>query len=780
MPSDDGRDRGAEAALAAIVLSSEDAVIAKTVDGIVTSWNDGAVRTYGYTAAEMVGRSFEAVIPPEQLAEERERHARVAQGTAESGYRSVRLRKDGRHIDLVMSMSPIRERSGRVVGLASISRPVSERERSEERFASLLEAAPDAVICVDKTGRIVTANAQAGTAFGYTRDELVGHDIELLVPAGVRHQHRGWRAGYVAAPAGRPMGSGLSLSGVRRDGSTFPVEVSLAPVEDASEPLVIAAVRDVTLQRRTEAALRESEIRLRQLAESVETVFTLRQIDPPAYLYVSPGILAQTGWSAEEVRAEPSLLREVLYPEDRAEVERRLYLDRDPVGHPGDTDDLGGTVSSEHRIVRRDGEVRWVRTVSSPVPNPHGPAERVVTTTEDITERILAARALAEAESEARAANQAKNEFLSRMSHELRTPLNAVLGFGQLLDRSLAGTPDGESVRHVLDAGRHLLNLINDVLDIARIEARELSLSPEPVEVAESVEETVRLMGPFAEAASVSLEVAPGPDVLVVADRQRLRQVLLNLVSNGVKYNRPGGTVRLSWSGNGDRHALVVEDDGPGIPAALLDRLFVPFDRLGAESSEVEGTGVGLTVTRALVEQMQGTITCTSTVGQGTRFAVELRATEPGAATPVHVVRPPAQRVGAPDQVTTVLYIEDNQPNVRVMESVVRLRPGVRLEHAGLGRLGVALARSRHPDLVLLDLHLPDSSGAEVLAELKAEPTTSRIPVVVLSADAGPRARSRLLEAGAERYLTKPIDVDEVLALLDEVAADVRHAGVGR
>jgi PAS domain S-box-containing protein len=750
-----------EAALAAIVLSSQDAVIAKTVDGIVTAWNDGATLVYGYNAADMLGQSIELTIPSDHLDEERARHARVANGVAESGYRCTRRRADGARIAVVMSMSPVRNGGGQVVGVASISRPVSDKESSDARFASLLEAAPDAMVCVDAGGRIAMVNAQVSVLFGYSRSELIGAPMEILIPAELGDLHRHHRDDFFRHPAPRAMGAGLSLQARRRDGSTFPVEVSLAADTEGGDTLAIAAVRDVTAQRATEAALRESETQLRQLAENVDTVFALRQIDPRAYLYVSPGFRRLTGWGPEDLSSDLSLPLSMVHPDDRERVESSFFEPSDP----------WESARSEHRIIRADGEVRWVRTSARPVPNPHGPPERIVTTTEDITERVQAAHALKEAETTARAANDAKNEFLSRMSHELRTPLNAVLGFGQLLELHLVDSEQLGFARHVVQAGRHLLDLINEVLDIARIEAGEMTVSHEPVAVADIVAETALLMQPLADTGGVALTVAPGPlGLYVLADRQRLRQILLNLISNAIKYNRAGGSVWLSWNIQDGRPSLTVRDDGPGISRDLHERLFTPFDRLGAEASAVEGTGVGLTVTRGLTELMNGELLFESDSGQGSLFTVRLPRSEEPLVTAPQRQELQSLRVEQAHGSSTVLYIEDNEPNVRVMESVLALRPEWRLVHARLASVGIERARDQRPDLILLDVHLPDGSGLDVLSALKNDKATAGIRVVVLSADASVQQVTRMLEAGAAQYLTKPLDLPELLAALDSVA----------
>jgi PAS domain S-box-containing protein len=738
-------------------------VISKTTEGLVTSWNAAAERLYGYAAEEMIGRNVDITFPPEALDDERERHERVAQGEPESGFRCRRIHRDGHSVDVVMSMTPVQDTAGNVITIASVSRPVTAAERAQERYASLLEAAPDATVCVDNSGRIVTVNAQATQLFGYSRAELLGAEMEMLLPEGVHESHRAHRAEFAAEPQVRSMGQGLSLSARRRDGSVFPVEVSLAPDNSGSELVVIAAVRDVTAQRAVEARVQENESRLRQITESVDTVFALVELEPFRYLYVSSGIAALLGREPTDPDDSQRLMSAVIDPDDR---ETWLAFRADIAG--------GAACHIEYRIQRPDGQRRWLRSTATPVHNPDGPPRRTVVTVEDVTARVEASEALRTAEAEARTANEAKNHFLSRMSHELRTPLNAVLGFGQLLERRLANTDNADAVRHIVKGGRHLLDLINDVLDIARIESGDMSLSTESVALAEVVAETLDLMNPLAVDAGVTLHPDGGAAAVhVLADRQRLRQILLNLLSNAIKYNHTGGDVWVGWQEADGRVALTVRDNGQGIPLEAQDRVFTPFDRLGAEGSTVEGTGIGLALTRALAEMMGGTITVDSAPGKGSTFTVTL--TEAPAAPAAGVVDlEPADRDDAADEAqATLLYIEDNAPNVLVVEELLKFRPEWKLVHAASGSLGVDLAVSHRPDLILLDLHLPDLSGSDVLRELKRRPGLADIDVIILTADAHAGLSRQLKLAGAAGYLTKPFDIDDVLTHLD-VAFEAR------
>lgn len=378
------------------------------------------------------------------------------------------------------------------------------------------------------------------------------------------------------------------------------------------------------------------------------------------------------------------------------------------------------------------------------------------------------------AQREAERATAAQSDFLSRMSHELRTPLNAVLGFAQLLELDPMSQAQQDAVHHIMLGGRHLLEMIDDILDLSRIEIDHLDLSCEPVLAGDLVADTVGLMRPAAAAADIEIsyqESAPELRRFVLADRRRLRQVLLNLLSNATKYNRPGGRIDIGCSLiDPDHLAFRVADTGPGIGPDDLARLFVPFERLGQQGSEIEGVGIGLALSQRLVSLMGGRLEVESELGSGTTFAVIMPLTDAPADQLSDGKADDPALAASPVPSSVLLYIEDNLPNVDLVRHILDRCPGWTLVHAGRGAQGLELASTSNPALILLDLHLPDMDGIDILHALRADSETAEIPLIVVSADANPTQVRRLRSAGARHYLTKPLDVGEILGLLD------RHA----
>jgi PAS domain S-box-containing protein len=461
----------------------------------------------------------------------------------------------------------------------------------------------------------------------------------------------------------------------------------------------------------------------------------------------------------------------------------------------------GRAESYEITLLRADGTALHCWNNATPVFDAQGRKTGAVGMFSDIGRLKEGEAALIAAKEEAERANRAKSDFLSRMSHELRTPLNAVLGFAQLLDS------DGEDplsprqsarVQELLRGGRHLLALINEVLDLSRIEAGALQLQLAPVALGGLIGECLRMVHPMAEERGITLHVAPPqgaaaePIGAVWADPTRLRQVLLNLLSNAVKYNRAGGEVHLSWRPTAARYDAVrieVRDSGAGLSAAQQARLFQAFERLEAAGSEIEGAGIGLALSKWLVNLMCGEIGVDSAPGQGSTFWVQL-ARAPGLADapvlatahdagPPPAAKPPAAAGRAPRPTQTVLYIEDNPVNQLLMEGMLARRPGTRLLTAANGPEGLAMAARSPPDLVLLDIQLPGMDGYEVLKRLRQLEATRGVPAIAVSANAMPADLAHARRAGFDDYVTKPLDLHLLLAALDKALAPVGAPGTG-
>jgi PAS domain S-box-containing protein len=519
------------------------------------------------------------------------------------------------------------------------------------------------------------------------------------------------------------------------------------------EELIYSTGRDITESMHAQQELRASETFLDSVLENLPNMVFVKDAEDLRYLRLNRAGEEFLGSREELIGTHGD---EMLSEQERDVVvqnDREVLASGAVVDFPDERIDTpnGPRIVHTRKVAIRDeqGEPRYLLGIS-----------------EDITDQRAAERAAQAARAEAERANEAKNEFLSRMSHELRTPLNAVIGFGQLLQLDAMDSGQSEGVEQILKAGRHLLELINEVLDISRIESGTMSLSLEPVHLRNVLDEALSLIRPLADELQVHLTPCPAEraDLYVRADQQRLKQVLINLFSNAVKYNRHGGEVCVLCNELAeDRIEIAVADTGRGMSTDQLDRLFAPFDRLGAEGTGVEGTGLGLSLSRGLVKAMGGVITAESEPEAGTTMRVQLDAAmEPQGATIAHTTAS-ALANEPPRGGSTILYIEDNLANLTLVERLLARLPDVRLIPAMQGNLAVDLARQHHPDLILLDLHLPDVDGREVLDQLKRDPATTAIPVVVLSADANPARFARLRAAGAAGYLSKPIDAESLL-----------------
>lgn len=642
---------------------------------------------------------------------------------------------------------------------------INDLLESEAKYREVIEQAADGIFMSDLQGNLLEVNPAAAQILGYSREELLQANVIdfMIVPDAVASLQRlsKW-----------PTGSTLRTEQVlrRKDGSTVFVEANAKVVRPG---LLQATIRDMSERRRSEEQLRAREADLRAIVAALREGVVVRD---------ASGAITHCNQSAEQILG---LTADQMM--DRAAVDplwRAVHEDGSPF--PGDTHPAMNSLRSGQPyqdvimgVHKPDGSLTWISIDTQPLFHP-GATEPygVVTSFSDITARKKADEEL-HARQAAEAASRAKSQFLSSMSHELRTPLNAIIGFAQLLEMDDLLAEQHASVEYILTAGRHLLGVIGDVLDISLVESGRLHLSPEPVRLTDMMPELLHMLRPTAERRGIEIAVAlqDGEALPVLADNQRLRQVLLNLLSNAVKYNRDGGIVTVAATLNREtgRLRICVRDTGRGIAPEDLDRLFTSFERIGAEQSNIEGSGLGLALVKSLAEAMNGAVGVDSVPGQGSTFWVELPlAVEvlPQMAL-AHSSRDALRR---PEDVRsarsiTILYMEDNPTNIQLMKQIIKMRPELRLVVStdGLDALAV---RGLRPDVILLDLHLPGLQGDQVLRELQADPATRDIPTFIISADASRHQIERLLDSGARAYLTKPLNVRHFLELLDDLIED--------
>jgi PAS domain S-box-containing protein len=634
-----------------------------------------------------------------------------------------------------------------------------DRQFEAGRVAAILESITDAFYHLDENWCFTYINTQAERLLQRSKQELLGRDIWEVYPHIV--------GSIFEKQFARAKESGIPIS---FEGLHTSIHMWLGVHVYPNEGGISVYLQDISPRKQVEERLRLLESVVVHANDTV-IITEAKPVDEPGprILYVNEAFTRMTGYTSEEaVGRSPRFLQG---PETQREQLDRMREAITNYRH----------LTVEIKNYRKDGTIIWVEMSIVPIVDEGGQHSHWISIQRDITQRKLNQQILHDAKTEAERANQAKSEFLSRMSHELRTPLNAILGFGQLLDMAGPEGDDKESVDQIMRGGRHLLTLINEVLDIASIEAGQLSMSLEPVVAWEVYHESLALVRALASQNGVTFNIQEAScPTLVIADQQRLKQILLNMLSNAIKYNRAGGTVTLACDVIGEnRLRLTVRDEGAGIPEEKRHRLFTPFDRLGMERTtvdgrEIEGTGIGLALSRRLAEAMNGSLDFESQVGRGSTFWVELPLAD-ALATPESEEQ---EFANVPLQIETrsaqkrVLYIEDNLSNLRLIEHLLQRRH-VELFSTQQGQLGLDLARSSQPALILLDLNLPDIDGHEVLRKLREDPTTRDIPVVMLSADATPGQIQRLLQAGVQSYLTKPLDVREFYRTVDRLLGSV-------
>lgn len=676
-------------------------------------------------------------------------------------------------------------------------RDITDKKQKEiliRKLSQAVEQSPVLVVITDLNGNIEYVNQAFSYTTGYSFEEAFGKNPRIL--------KSGTTDPAVYEDLWETIISGKQWEGEwinkKKNGELYWESVSIAPIQNELGEMTnyIAVKQDITQRKQAEDEILELnsslekkiEERTAQLAEinlslkkeieerkTISEALQLKTEELESFFNVALDLLCIADIQGNFIRVNKAWENILGY--SVPDLEQRQFLE---FVHP---DDIEATLKSmtelseQHPILNfvnryktKDGSYRFIEWRSSPS------GKLIYAAARDITERIRWEEETQKARLDAEQANMAKSEFLSRMSHELRTPMNAILGFAQLLDMSELNPSQKRGVDHILHGGKHLLGLINEVLDISRIESGKMSLSTEPVKIKEILGEMIDIIQPLSNEKKVSVEVIMSDDTQysVFADRQRLKQVLINLLSNAIKYNKQNGKVILqtskkSGSDNLEKIRINISDTGLGIRKEDMSKLFSPFERIGAEFSTTEGSGLGLTVVKKLMEAMNGEVGVESIYGEGSTFWIELPVTESQLEKAIKSGTLDSINSNKADKAGSILYIEDNFSNVELIEQILTTqRPDIKLIVEMYGSKAIQQATEYQPNLILLDLNLPDIHGSKVLELILSNEKTKNIPVVVISADAMSDQFKRMIDIGAKKYLTKPIDITLFLATVDK------------
>jgi len=647
--------------------------------------------------------------------------------------------------------------TGLLISILYIATKISERfnrlsPHSSDYIRAIVDNSADAIITINIHSLILSFNKTAETLFGYRKEEITGKNISLLMPKGLRPVHDGYvKNSILHGP--RVFNLPRDLMALKRDGTLFPIELNVSPMDIGGEKIFIGILRDISKRKEQDRLLAESQARYQQLTQlSSDWIWETDSDHKISYLSDSFQLMTGIPLQSFVGKKRDSLTIYDLSDNDWTEYTKILA-------------EKFTLKNFKFTLKNVDGDLKYLMINGSPVINNDGVFVGYRGTGSDVTE-------ITQAKKDAEKANKAKSHFLSSMSHELRTPLNAILGFSQLMadDPSEPLTENQiDSVHYILKSGKHLLTLINDILDLSKIESGNIELSIEPLLLNTVLDECTSLIRPFAETHEISISQQNRPDdnLQIAADYTRIKQVILNLLSNAIKYNSKRGTVTLNYDRvENNKLRIIIKDAGTGIPKEKQDKLFSPFERLGAENSDIEGTGIGLVVCKELMGKMHGSIGFKSEEGLGSSFWAEIPLA--GKNTHINTMGSTSDDTQTNDKNVsgTILYVEDNPANIHLVERIVARFPDLELVSAHTAELGISIACSKNISLVLMDINLPGINGIEALQELKANPKTQSMPIVAVSAEATKRDVKRGLDAGFNHYLSKPfnlLDMQEII-----------------
>ena len=643
---------------------------------------------------------------------------------------------------------------------------VTALKDSEAQIRAIVENVVDGIVTIDEKGIIELFNPTAERIFGYSAEEVIGKNISMLMPQPYQSEHDGYIQSYQETGDAKIIGLKREVWGLRKDRSVFPMELAVNEFYIGGRRAYTGVVQDITEKKQVQWSLermtRQNELILKSVGDGIFGVNLNGEIT-----FYNPSALKMTHFEGDEL--EGKFLHEVLNLVHKEESSPSQDYPLYQVFKDGQTQS-----KYEEVFWTKDGSALLAEYICTPIYEDETIVGAVVTF-RDILRRKRVEEALVQAKEEAERANRAKSDFLSRMSHELRTPLNSILGFAQILEMDKVDKLTSRQkpwVSQVRKAGDHLLELINEILDLARIESGKMAVSMENVDVVPLMKEVLILIMPMAKDRKIKLvNMVSIPSLVVFGDRVRLKQVFLNLLSNAVKYNIENGVISIYYRKTSEgKIRISIEDSGIGVSKDKIDDLFEPFARLDADGSEVEGTGIGLTITRRLVEQMRGNIFVKSTLDKGSCFTLELptgEAQEDKAPEDATVAFSPKPL--NPNENYTLLYIEDNPDNLILVRQVLKTRPNIRLIFSRDSRTGIELALAHHPDLILMDINLQGMDGFMALKALRAYREIRSIPVVAVSANAMKEDIDHGLEAGFDSYITKPINIALFMEVVDRL-----------